>query len=114
MIGAAALAVASAMGQESPEEIRASYENGIPKRMELGKTPKEICALYDVYLDGVQQFDCVVADTEKNFVVRYVRTNGIYVRGRHGGIRTERINGRVCIVKKGDPCPQEERGHEED
>jgi len=55
---------------------------------------------YVIYLDGVKQTLCVIADEEKGMVRRYKRTKvGTIMRGRTGLV-TEDIYGKVKIERK--------------
>lgn len=73
-----------------------------PTRMKTGETPNEICAAFDVYLDGVRQDGCCVeADTQAGYVVRYRRSQrtGKYVRNGDE-IETERVEGKVEFKRR--------------
>lgn len=69
---------------------------GPPRRMEAGVTSPRICGMYDVFLDGVQQVRCKIADVDGGFVVRYIHGKG----NRPEGWETERLEGKVEIRPK--------------
>jgi len=66
-------------------------------RLEVGVDPVEVLRQFDVYLDGVLQTKCLVADVKAGFVRRYVRT-GIPASWRPP--RVEYVRGVVEIKPK--------------
>jgi hypothetical protein len=64
------------------------------------------CAQFDVYLDGVKQNACTVADSDEGYVLRYRRNVfGAPAMHKSGRPVIERKNGVVVIVRKGTPPP---------
>jgi hypothetical protein len=69
-----------------------------PRRMEAGVTPLGIQGMYDVYLDGVKQHLCTLADVDRGYVVRYIRGKS----NRPQTKQTETIHGKVEIRRRGE------------
>lgn len=56
---------------------------------------------YNVFLDGVRQTHCIIADSENGYVLRYKRTGlGTLSVGRDGRLKTEELFGNVVIESK--------------
>ena len=56
---------------------------------------------YDVFIDGVKQTHCIVADTEKGTALRYKKNAvGMLCRGRNNKFLTEEVTGIVTILPK--------------
>jgi len=80
----------------------AAYDGPVPRRMAVDETPSGMHAAHDVYLNGVKQRLCIVADMDKGYVKRYVSGVGnIPLRNRKGNTDTELLFGDVQIVRKG-------------
>lgn len=58
--------------------------------------------MWDVYLDGVRQHLCQEAHAEKGYVIRYTHGSGSTPLSK----QTERVDGCVVIVRKGQPMPE--------
>ncbi len=76
----------------------------MPRRMEVGVTPQDVCQAFDVYLNGVLQDGCcVVADVDAGYVVRYVRTaDGKFMMRHDKRLLMQRVNGKVEFRRKGE------------
>lgn len=71
----------------------------VPTILDIQKDSKEKCAQFDVYLNGKKQTQCVLADSDKGYVIRYKTLYGVPVT--RGNVRVvERIAGKVEIVLK--------------
>ena len=71
--------------------MRISVIAGDPNRV---MNPRD----YKVTLDGVEQRDCLVADTNKGMVLRYKRNRmGLLYANRQGKMETEELHGNVVI-----------------
>ena len=56
---------------------------------------------YDVFIDGVKQTHCIVADSEKGTALRYKKNAvGMLCKGRGGKFQTEEVTGIVTILPK--------------
>ena len=56
---------------------------------------------YDVFIDGVKQTNCIVADAEKGTALRYKKnTVGMLCKGRGGKFQTEEVRGAIVITKE--------------
>ena len=69
-------------------------------RLDIRNMDRKTCRAYDVFLDGVKQTTCVVADEAKGFVIRYRTTQfgAVMVKGNKS--LTERVEGVVTITLK--------------
>lgn len=80
----------------------------VPRYMSLDSTPRDVAAAHDVYLNGVKQRLCIVADMDKGFIKRYVAGVGnIPALNRHGKADTELLFGDVRIVRRGEKLAAE-------
>jgi hypothetical protein len=76
-------------------------ELAVPVYLDIHKDSKQYCAMWDVYLNGVKQRACMVADVEKGHVIRFKHAIGnLPVRGRTGKFETEVVRGKVEIRRK--------------
>ena len=57
------------------------------------------CKLFDVYLNGVQQFNCTIADEEQGYVRQ------LFDRGTGKSYQKD-TEGRVQIVRRGQKPPE--------
>ncbi len=56
---------------------------------------------YDVFIDGVKQTHCIVADAEKGTALRYKKNAvGMLCRRRNNKFLTEEVQGVVAILPK--------------
>lgn len=70
----------------------------VPRRMEIGVTPPGILGLFEVYVDGVKQRLCTLADADRGYVIRYRSGKGNKATTKE----TETIRGKVEIRRKGE------------
>lgn len=97
-LASAAAARAARKATELPRAV------GPVRRLALGETPQEICNAYDVYLNGIKQRLCIIADMDLGYVKRYKAGVGnIPSKDRRGNAQTEMVTGNVQIVRKGEP-----------
>ena len=56
---------------------------------------------YVVFIDGIKQTHCIVADAEKGTALRYKKNAvGMLCRGRNNKFLTEEVTGIVTILPK--------------
>lgn len=76
-----------------------------PRRLDIRQDKPAFYTQFDVYLDGVKQSRCVVADVDKGYVERYLPNPAPWLT--RFARRTERKSGAVVIVWRDDPLPKE-------
>jgi hypothetical protein len=59
------------------------------------------CFDYEVYLDGVKQYRCYLANDEEGYIERYVvdSNNQLVLSKDKKEIETERVYGKVSVAK---------------
>lgn len=102
MVRANTAATLAVMSIQTTQRVLKEAGGDVPRRLELGVTPTRICNAYDVYLDGVKQTLCIIADVDKGYIKRYIRGVGRKpVPNKNGMFDTELHFGKVEIVPKG-------------
>lgn len=90
------------MQKETPREQFPAVEppvDYVPRRLRAGEPG---AGMWDVYLDGVQQHLCQIAEAgDPGAVIRYKHGKGNIAQTRE----TELVRGRVVILRKGTPLP---------
>lgn len=76
-----------------------------PRRLDIRQDKPAFYTQFDVYLDGVKQSRCVVADADKSYVERYLPNPAPWLT--RFARRTERKSGTVVIVWRDDPLTKE-------
>lgn len=96
------LSTLSHMSAEVNRRVHEEAGGIIPRRMELGITPRHVVNAYDVYFNGKKQTLCTVADVDKGYIKRYIRGVGRKpVANKEGTYDMETLFGKVEIISKG-------------
>ena len=69
-------------------------------RLDIRNMDRKYCAQFDVTLNGVKQTQCIVADSEKGYVIRYKTGKFGLHEMKNGNTVHERVEGLVTIVNR--------------
>lgn len=82
----------------------AGYDvGGLPTRLDVNQNEREECLLYNVFLDAVQQHECLVADALQGYIIKKkLNALGLPIKSNIGKNRfkTERFDGVVHFELK--------------
>lgn len=97
------LAALSVAGIDLAKPAPLPLVKDVPRRMSIDETPAEVCKQLDVYFNGEKQRLCHTADVDQGYIIRFTFGIGnMPVRDRNGKYNTERLQGKVQIVRKGE------------
>lgn len=72
-------------------------------RLDIRNMDRKYCAQFDVTLNGVKQTQCIVADSDKGYVIRYKTSKFGLHEMKNGKTVHERVEGLVTIVNREKP-----------
>lgn len=77
-------------------------------RLDIRNMDRKYCAQFDVTLNGVKQTQCIVADSDKGYVIRYKTSKFGLHEMKNGKTVHERVEGLVTIVNREKPQQKSE------
>lgn len=72
-------------------------------RLDIRNMDRKYCAQFDVTLNGVKQTQCIVADSDKGYVIRYKTSKFGLHEMKNGKTVHERVEGLVSITNRSNP-----------